>query len=87
MQWLFLSPVLADVELPGLNSNPAPAVATRISPVFVALAAFALLVVGYLVWDFWHQKRTERKQRQRIEQFRRNKFKGESELGQTNRGS
>lgn len=77
-----LTAILADAslpEVPGLNPGPSSHLTgSHIPPAFVGLAAFALLLVGYLVWDFCRQKRAERQQRQRLESFRAKKFKESS---------
>ena len=73
-----LNVILADASLPdvpGLSPDSPRQAGTHIQPAFVALAVFALLVIGYLVWDFWRQKQAERRERARLETFREKKFK------------
>jgi len=70
--------ILADAGLPDALTQKIGAQsqnATHFSPAFVGLAIIALAVVGYLLWDVFRQKREERRQRQRIERFREQKFK------------
>jgi hypothetical protein len=76
-----LTAIFADAavpEAPVLNLDTLRQTNGPFPTAFVALAAFALLLVGYLVWDFWRQKRTERLQRRRLENFRAKKFKESS---------
>src|SRR3569832_320095 len=72
--------ILATVEIPGsgLNSAPPRAPLSRMSPVFIILAVFAIALVAYLAWDFLRQKRVEKKERERLERFRENKMKESS---------
>lgn len=74
---IHLSVLLADVSLPdplGQKIDSPPTTAAHLSPAFVALAIGALALVVYLLWDFYKQKREERRQRLRIERFREKKF-------------
>jgi hypothetical protein len=70
----------AFIAAAGLNSSGLDLAAGRptgyhIAPAFIALAAVAVVIVGYLIWDFFHQKRVERQQRLRVERFREKRFK------------
>jgi hypothetical protein len=72
------SALLAEVTLPQTLSQklgPAPAAGLHLSPAFVALAIGALMIVGYLLYDVFRQKREEKRQRDRLERFREKKFK------------
>jgi hypothetical protein len=70
--------ILAEVELPGpqaLTANATHRVNGQISSAFVGVAALALAVVGFLLWDFCRQKTIERRERQRLERFREKRLK------------
>lgn len=68
--------ILGDLDLPGNNLNldsPRPG-AWHVSSAFIALAFGALLLVGFLVWDFCRQKRVEKRERERLHRFRERKL-------------
>jgi lysylphosphatidylglycerol synthetase-like protein (DUF2156 family) len=70
--------LLADARLPDALAQKLgtrPQNAPHFSPAFFILAAVALCVVAYLMWDVLRQKREERRQRQRLERFREKKLK------------
>jgi hypothetical protein len=74
--------MLAAAELPGVpGANPPSRItAGSVQPLFVAAAVCALGLVIFLVYDFWRQKRVERRQRQRLERFREKRFKQASQV-------
>src|SRR6266404_4035639 len=84
-----LTAILADAtlpEVPGLNlDSPRPS-ANHLPPAFVGLAVFALLLVGYLLWDFCRQKHLERQQRLRLESFREKKLRESAQAAVLNEG-
>lgn len=68
---------LADASLPeplAQRLDTAHSTGIHLSPAFVMLAAGALALVAYLVWDVVRQKREEKRQRDRLERFREKKF-------------
>jgi hypothetical protein len=68
---------LADVALPDPLTQKADVPSSsspHLSPAFVCLAVFASLLVAYLLWDLYRQKRDERRERQRLERFREKKL-------------
>ena len=81
------APLLGDVELPGANMDTPSPVVSHISPAFISLAVFALLLVGYLVWDFCRQKTVERRERQRLERFRQGKLKADAGIAASHPGT
>lgn len=71
-----LTAILGEIELSGLQGVNSPRPTTsHTSPAFVCLAVVALGLIGFLVWDFCHQKHLERRERRRLERFREQRLK------------
>ena len=84
---LRLVAILAEVELPGSANLDVPRQSgTPMQPAFIGIAALALAVVLFLVWDVWRQKRVERRERQRLERFREQRITQTAEGSALNEG-
>ena len=67
--------ILANAELPGAPGLSAPVSRpAHFQPALVGLAVLALAIVAFLVYDLLRQKRHERREREKLEQFRRKRL-------------
>jgi len=70
---------LGDVELPGgqgLDSQHQTA--GHMQPALIGLAMLSVAVVAFLGFDFYKQKRNERREREKLERFREKRMRQNS---------
>ena len=63
--------LFADIPIPGTDelSSPSPS-SSHMQPALVGVAVLAVGVIAFLGIDFYRQKRTERKEREKLARFR-----------------
>ena len=80
------SAVLGEVELPGAGLSPETARpgSNHFSAPVLAMAVLAVAVVAFLTFDFFRQKRAEKRERRRLERFREKQLNNASSRAHLN---